>query len=149
MSEIDIHEIKTLLPHRYPFLLVDKVTEISLNESITAIKNVTVNEPFFNGHFPERAVMPGVLMIEALAQAGGILIMKSLQAEGINNALFLLAGVDKARFRRMVSPGDQLVMKVSVVISRKELWKFKAEGFVDDQLAVNTEFTVLRAPADD
>ncbi len=144
MSDIMyIDDIKNHLPHRYPFLLVDRVTDFVENKSIAAIKNVTINEPFFNGHFPQKSVMPGVLQIEALAQASGILMMKSLNVT-TEEGLFFLAGVDKARFKKMVIPGDQLLMTVEVLRARKSLWKFKGQITVDGEIACEAEFMNAR-----
>src|SRR5689334_17298815 len=115
---LDVHEILKLLPHRYPFLLIDRVLDIELGSTIVALKNVTMNEAFFNGHFPERPVMPGVLILEALAQAGGVLAYKSTNTTPSSGVLYYLAGIDNARFRRIVEPGDQLRLEVKVVRSK-------------------------------
>ena len=145
MSEvIDISGIKKYLPHRYPFLLVDRVLSMTLHERITAIKNVTVNEEFFNGHFPLQPVMPGVLIIEAMAQASGILLLRSMDAECTPENYFLLAGVDKARFKRMVVPGDQLKMEIEVIKARSKLWKFKGTATVDGELVCEAEFMNIK-----
>ena len=137
--------IRTYLPHRYPFLYIDKVIDVVPNESITALKNVTINEPFFQGHFPQRPVMPGVLLVEAMAQASGILTYKTLGVEpDFEKELFYLAGVDNCRFKRMVVPGDQLILKVSVLRHRRDLWKFKGEALVDGELACSAEFLNIR-----
>ncbi|HYF97598.1 MAG TPA: 3-hydroxyacyl-ACP dehydratase FabZ [Coxiellaceae bacterium] len=141
---MDINEIKKYLPHRYPFLLVDRVIAFEHDKSIVAIKNVTVNEPFFNGHFPFRPVMPGVLMIEALAQASGLLTLKTLGEEFTPGNLFLFAGVDNARFKRVVEPGDQLILEVEVLKRRRDLCKFKGIARVGDELACEAEFMTIR-----
>jgi 3-hydroxyacyl-[acyl-carrier-protein] dehydratase len=120
MNVIDIQQILKCLPHRYPFLLIDRVIELQEGKSLTAIKNVTFNEPFFNGHFPQHPVMPGVLIIEAMAQAGGILAYKSLPDD---DRLHLLAGIDNARFKQMVVPGDQLRLEVEFIRARGSIWK--------------------------
>lgn len=138
-SIVDIMEIFKLLPHRYPFLLVDRVIELKLGESLVAIKNVTVNEPFFTGHFPSKPVMPGVLILEALAQAGGILLYKSLGQSVKDGTLLLLAGVDNARFKRVVEPGDQLRLEVNFNRSKGKIWKIVARALVGDELACSAE----------
>jgi 3-hydroxyacyl-[acyl-carrier-protein] dehydratase len=137
---ISIVEIQRLLPHRYPFLLVDRVLAYTPNASITAIKNVTVNEPFFQGHFPGAPVMPGMLILEALAQAGGILIAKSLE-EPLGERLFMFTGVEKARFRRPVVPGDQLILQCEDVRRRMNLCKMRALATVDGQVAAEAELS--------
>ena len=125
MSEMLSEEIKQFLPHRYPFLLVDRVTECVPGESLTAYKNVTVNEPFFQGHFPNIAIMPGVLIIEALAQATGLLGFRTMSENPSDDLLYMLAGVDNVRFKRQVIPGDQILLKVSLVKRTRIIWKFK------------------------
>ena len=125
LESIDIERILTVLPHRYPFLLVDRVLDIKAGESVTALKNVTYNEPFFRGHFPELRVMPGVLVVEALAQAGGILLHFSSKNEG--RKLVFLSKVDNAKFRKPVIPGDQLILKVDLV-KRDQLLQHNLEG---------------------
>ena len=135
-----IQEIFKYLPHRYPFLLIDRILEIDLGVSLVAVKNVTINETFFNGHFPSRPVMPGVLILEALAQAGGVLAYKSTQTTFQDGGLYYLAGIDNARFRRIVEPGDQLRLEVKVVRSKREIWKLEGSAFVDKELACSAEF---------
>src|SRR3989338_364763 len=137
---IDHLEVRQYLPHRYPFLLVDKVLSYTLGESIVAIKNVTQNEPFFEGHFPGLPVMPGVLIVEALAQASGILMYKTFDRYPSNKDLFYLAGIDNTRFKRKVVPGDQLQLSVEVIRQRENLWKFKGEATVNGELACSSEF---------
>ena len=132
---MDIHEILAHLPHRYPFLLVDRVLEIEPNKSIHAYKNVTINEPFFVGHFPHHPVMPGVLIMEALAQAGGILAFKSLGEKPAPDTVFYFAGLDEVRFKRPILPGDQLHLHVEVERQMRGVWKFKGEARVDGQIA--------------
>ena len=144
MALFDIHEVKNYLPHRYPFLLVDKVIEEKVGEYIVGIKNVTINEDVFNGHFPGKAVMPGVLMVEALAQVSGILTFNTLGEEPDNGDLYFLAGLDNVRFKRMVVPGDQLQLRVEIITQRKSLWKFKGEATVDGELACTAEFMNIR-----
>jgi len=134
---MDIQKIQSLLPHRYPFLLVDRVIEVEPGKRLVAIKNVTVNEPFFQGHFPSKPVMPGVLLIEAMAQATGLLAMES--AEVPKEAIYYLVGVDKARFKRPVVPGDQVVMAVEVLKHRREIWVFAAEAKVKDSMVASAE----------
>lgn len=139
MSEMYIEEIKSLLPHRYPFLLVDRVLEIIPGESLTAIKNITVNEPQFTGHFPQQPIMPGVLMVEAMAQAAGILAFRTDNIVPDENSTYYLAGVDKTRFKRPVVPGDQLRMEIKLLKSKRGIWVFEGKAYVEDQLAVSTE----------
>ncbi len=133
--EMDIKEILEHLPHRYPFLLVDRVLAIEPGKSIHAYKNVTVNEPFFVGHFPHHPVMPGVLIMEALAQAAGILSFKTLGEKPTPGNVFYFAGIDEARFKRPVMPGDQLNLHVEIERQMRGVWKYKAEARVDGQLA--------------
>ena len=131
LGTADIHEILKLLPHRYPFLLVDRVIDCKPGESITAVKNVTINEPFFVGHFEVQPVMPGVLIIEAMAQAAGLLSYATVGATKIR-PLYYLVGVDNTRFRRTVVPGDQLVLKVYIEKEKRGIWKYRGEAFVDE-----------------
>ncbi len=145
---MDIHHILKRLPHRYPFLLVDRVLEIEEGVRIKALKNVTINEPFFGGHFPGRPVMPGVLMLEALAQAAALLAFKSM-ADGLGeNSVYYFVGIDGARFKRPVEPGDQLVLEVELVRVKSRIYKFKARATVDGALAVEAELmcTMRNAP---
>lgn len=132
---MDVKEIKEYIPHRYPFLLVDRVTELELGKTITAIKNVSINEPFFNGHFPDFPVMPGVLIVEAMAQAAGILGFKTQDKKPADGSIYLFVGVDDVRFKRQVVPGDQLEMKVDYVSDRRGIWKFQCAAYVEGQLA--------------
>ena len=133
--EMDILGILEHLPHRYPFLLVDRVVEMELGKSIHAYKNVTINEPFFVGHFPHHPVMPGVLIMEALAQAAGILSFKSLGEKPSPDTVFYFAGIDEARFKKPVLPGDQLHLHIVIDRQMRGVWKFKGEARVDGQLA--------------
>ncbi|MBW5802314.1 3-hydroxyacyl-ACP dehydratase FabZ [Coxiella endosymbiont of Ornithodoros amblus] len=144
MNVMNITEIKKYIPHRYPFLLIDRVIKIEKDKSLVAIKNVTVNEPFFTGHFPVRPVMPGVLIIESLAQAAGILIVKSLNLPEDHKDIYFFAGVDNARFKRVVEPGDQLTLEVKVLKVHRGLWKFEGKATVDDQLACKAELMTIK-----
>jgi 3-hydroxyacyl-[acyl-carrier-protein] dehydratase len=134
----DIKEIMDLLPHRYPFLLVDRILEMEAGKRIVGIKNVTINEPFFQGHFPGSPIMPGVLIIEAMAQTWGILVFSSEPAmAGSKNILFL--GIDNARFRKPVYPGDQLRFELQAINLKRSIWKFKGEAFVNGELVAEAE----------
>ena len=135
---IDVREIMRYLPHRYPFLLVDRVTEFVANERIKAIKNVTINEPFFMGHFEQYPVMPGVLIIEALAQAAGILSIRS-EGERPENELYFFVGIDNARFKRQVVPGDQLTLEVEQLAMKRGIAKYNARALVDGQVACEAQ----------
>ena len=136
---LDIHAIMKQLPHRYPFLLVDRVLDCVPGETLTALKNVTINEPFFPGHFPQRPVMPGVLILEAMAQATGLLAFASIGAAPDSNELYYFVGIDKARFRAPVEPGDQIIFKVRVLASKRGMWKFAGTAEVDGQVAAEAE----------
>lgn len=134
----EISEIMNLLPHRYPFLLVDKVLEMEEGKRIVSIKNVSINEPFFQGHFPGSPIMPGVLLIEAMAQTWGILVLNSERGKaGSKNVLFL--GIDKARFRKPVYPGDQVRFELEALNFKRSIWKFKGKAFVEDSLVAEAE----------
>ena len=135
----DILEIMNLLPHRYPLLLVDKILEFEEGKSIICIKNVSFNEPFFNGHFPEYPVMPGVLILEALAQASGLLVFKTPSLCPPNESLYLFVGIDKARFKRPVVPGDQIELKVEMKKSKSGFAVFNASATVDKEVAASAE----------
>ena len=139
MNTIDIHEIQRLLPHRYPFLLVDRVIEYTPGEHLVAIKNITFNEPQFTGHFPQRVIMPGVLILESLAQATGLLAFKTADDVQSDNALYYLAGIDNARFKKPVEPGDQLRLEVKLVKNKRNFWKFSAEASVDGEMVVTAD----------
>ncbi|AET88908.1 MULTISPECIES: 3-hydroxyacyl-ACP dehydratase FabZ [Caballeronia] len=134
----DIHKILTLLPHRYPILLVDRVLELEPHKSIKAIKNVTINEPFFQGHFPTRPVMPGVLILEALAQTAALLTFAE-EPHDPAKTLYYFVGIDGARFKRVVEPGDQLVLNVNFERYMRGIWKFKARAEVDGATAAEAE----------
>jgi 3-hydroxyacyl-[acyl-carrier-protein] dehydratase len=139
LNEVEIREIFNLLPHRYPFLLIDRVLEVSSLDYIKAIKNVTINEPFFQGHFPDEPVMPGVLIVEAIAQAGGILYSKSHEPKsGIKN-MFYLAGLNNVKFKQMVVPGDQLNIHVKIIGHKGAFWRMDGEAFVDNKLVCSVE----------
>ncbi len=137
--QMNIHEILECLPHRYPFLLVDRVLELEPNKNIVALKNVTINEPFFPGHYPHHPVMPGVLIIEAMAQVAALLVFKSGEVKQDGNSVYYFAGIDGARFKRPVTAGDQLIFKVSLTRSVRGIFKFSAIAEVDGQLAAEAE----------
>ncbi|MGH8247737.1 MAG: 3-hydroxyacyl-ACP dehydratase FabZ [Gammaproteobacteria bacterium] len=139
MKSFDISQIQNLLPHRYPFLLIDRVVDFVPMERIRAIKNVTINEPFFTGHFPQKPLMPGVLIIEAMAQAAAILGELSGAEAHAEGVLYYLVGVDNARFRRTVSPGDQLLIEVTFQTVRRNIWKFSATTRVGDTLVASAD----------
>ena len=136
---MDIHQILKHLPHRYPFLLVDRVLELETGKRIRALKNVTINEPFFTGHFPYRPVMPGVLMLEAMAQAGALMAFDSLGVLPDDQTVFYFAGIDGARFKRPVEPGDQLILEAELDRARAGIYKFKARAKVGDEVACEAE----------
>lgn len=136
---MDIHAILKQLPHRYPFLLVDRVVELESNKRIRAIKNVTFNEPYFMGHFPGRPVMPGVLMLEALAQAAGLLAFDAMGQVPDENNIYYFVGIDSARFKRPVEPGDQLILEASIDRVRGGIWKFKGVARVGEEVACEAE----------
>lgn len=135
MSSVDINKILTLLPHRYPFALVDRVLDYKPYDYLTAIKNVTMNEPYFTGHFPENPIMPGVLMLEALAQAGGLLANLSREAKEGYEFFHFFAGIDEAKFKHVVVPGDQLMMHVKLITQKGAFWRVRGEVHVEDKLA--------------
>ncbi len=143
LNTIEIQEIMALLPHRYPFLMIDRVIDFTPGESLTAIKNVTVNEPIFTGHFPTMPIFPGVMILEAMAQATGILGFKTV-SERKENELYLFAGIDEARFKKPVVPGDQLVLEVKFLKERRNMWKFYAEAKVDGQVVCTAELMCAR-----
>ena len=139
MNRIDIHKVLHLLPHRYPFLMIDRVLDYTKGESLTAIKNVTINEPFFPGHFPHRPVMPGVMVIEAMAQACGILSSLSDEPMANEKGIFLFVGIDKARFKRQVEPGDQLRFEVRIIRKLRGIWMYQGSATVADELCCSAE----------
>jgi len=136
---MDIHEILAHLPHRYPMLLVDRVLECEPGKRILAIKNVTINEPFFSGHFPHHPVMPGVLVVEAMAQAAAILSFRTLGTKPDDKSVYYFVGIDGARFKRPVTPGDQLVLEVLLERSVRGIWKFDAKARVGEALAAEAK----------
>ena len=138
-TSMDINQILDHLPHRYPFVLVDKVLSYELGKSIDAIKNVTINEPFFPGHFPHYPVMPGVLVVEALAQSAAILSFKTLNEKPNDHSVYYFVGIDKARFKKPVIPGDQLKLNVSIERTIKGIWKYKGIAMVEDEIAAEAE----------
>ncbi len=149
MQELKINEIMKLLPHRYPFLLIDRVTEIVPNEKVSAYKNVTFNEQFFQGHFPAAPVMPGVLIIEAMAQTGIVLVVHSLGIDTEKEKkVYLFTGIEKAKFRRPVVPGDKLVIECSNLQKKMQLWKMDAKAYVDGQLVAEATLTATSANAE-
>lgn len=140
MSIIDINEIKKYIPHRYPFLLVDRIIELEEGKRVVGLKNVTVNEPFFPGHFPHSPVMPDVLIIEALAQAAAVLAFKTEGTTPDPDAMVYFASVDNVRFKRPVVPGDQLILEAEIVRTIRNIWKFKGVARVDGEVATEAEF---------
>ena len=132
---MDVCEIREYLPHRYPFLLVDRVVELEPGKTIVAYKNISVNEPFFDGHFPDKPVMPGVLIVEALAQTAGILGFRTMNKRPADGSIYYLVGADDVRFKRPVVPGDRLQLEASVVTEKRGIWKFDCRATVDGELA--------------
>lgn len=146
MKTMNIGEIKKFLAHRYPFLLVDKVLDYEAGKHLTAVKNVTINEPFFQGHFPDYPVMPGVLIMEALAQATGLLGFKTMDEDPSEEKLYLFVGIDGARFKRQVVPGDVLTLQVELIKRARSIWKFECKALVDGELAASA--TIMCAATD-
>ena len=138
-TQMDIHEILEYLPHRYPFLLIDRVLSCEPGKEIVALKNVSINEPFFTGHFPHHPVMPGVLVVEALAQASAILAFKTTGTKSTDDSIYYFVGIDKARFKKPVCAGDQLILKVSVLRVMRGLWKFACRAEVADEVVAEAE----------
>jgi 3-hydroxyacyl-[acyl-carrier-protein] dehydratase len=138
---VDIEEIMSIIPHRYPFLLIDKVVDLNTNESATGIKNVTINEPFFVGHFPKKPVMPGVLIIEALAQTACVLVAKSGHTSA--DSLVYFTSIEEAKFRQMVVPGDQLRLRVNIVKNRLKLWKMEGSAMIGDKVVAEAKFSAM------
>lgn len=147
-TQMNVNEIIKHLPHRYPFLLVDRILECKVNEYILGVKNVTINEPFFAGHFPAKPVMPGVLILESLAQAAGILAYRSTDWDP-KTSLFYLGAIDKVKFKKIVSPGDQLMLKINVTHRRTNVWKFKGEALVDGKVVCSMEMTSTEGKVSD
>jgi len=139
MSSMDIHEILNYLPHRYPFLLVDRVISLEEGKEITAVKNVTINEPFFPGHFTYYPVMPGVLLVEALAQAAAILSFKTMGSKPSDDSVYYFAGIDNVRFKKPVSPGDQLILKVKIDRIMRGIWKYSAQALVENAVVAEAD----------
>lgn len=139
MDTLDIHEVLKYLPHRYPFLMIDRVLECVPGKSLTALKNVTYNEPFFQGHFPQRPIMPGVMILETMAQATGILAFRTTDTRPSATLLYYLVGIDNARFKQPVEPGDQLVVKVVSDRHLRGLWKFTAQAYVNDRVVASAD----------
>lgn len=139
-SIIDVEKIKKILPHRYPFLLVDRVLEVEEGKRIKTLKNITVNESFFQGHFPSKSVMPGVLIIEAFAQSAALLGALGFdENRASEDDLYYLVGVDKTRFRKPVGPGDQLILDVEFITVKRNIWKFQANAYIDSKLVASAE----------
>jgi 3-hydroxyacyl-[acyl-carrier-protein] dehydratase len=142
IGPLNVHDIMALLPHRYPFLMIDRVEDIVLGESATGIKNVTINEPFFQGHFPDQAVMPGVLLVEAMAQTAAALVMYTLGKEAHGKLVYFMT-IDEARFRKPVVPGDTVRIQVTRIQNRRSVWKFKGEALVGDTLVANASYSAM------
>jgi len=141
-TAVDVMEIMKMIPHRYPFLLIDKVVDIRKDESAVGIKNVTINEPFFQGHFPRQAVMPGVLIIESMAQTAAILVVETLEGAAAGKIVYFMS-VDNARFRKPVFPGDCLRVHVTKLRNRRNVWKFQAQVKVDEKLVAEATFSAM------
>ena len=142
-TSMDIHEILDHLPHRYPFVLTDKVISLELGKEITAIKNVTINEPFFPGHFPYHPVMPGVLIVEAMAQAAAILSFKTMDTKPSEESVYYFAGIDKARFKKPVGPGDQIILNVKIDRVLKGIWKYSGTAKVFDEVVAEASMMCI------
>jgi len=140
---MDIDEIKQYLPHRYPFLLVDRVIELNVGDSIVALKNISYNEAWATGHFPDKPIFPGVLLVEAMAQAAGILGFKTMDKKPVDGSMYLFVGADKLRFKRPCIPGDQVMLRAKIISDRRGIWKFDVSADVDGQLCASA--TILCA----
>lgn len=150
INTLDVQEIMRYLPHRYPFLMIDKVIDYQVGEYLTAIKNVTINEPFFQGHFPQKAVMPGVMILEAMAQATGILGFKTENiAPDDNSSLYYFVGIDSARFKQVVVPGDTLEIRVTFVRARRGIYAFSGKAYVDGKVVCTADLMCTRRPVDE
>ncbi len=147
-TDINIQEIKRLIPHRYPFLFVDKVRDFTPSTSAVGIKNVTMNEPHFQGHFPSQPVMPGVAIVEAMAQTAGIMVSKSLELED-SGALVYFLSIDNCKFRHLVSPGDVLELHVTVIRGRGKIWKFHGDAIVDGKVVTEADFAAMIIPPEE
>lgn len=145
---MNINEVRNFLPHRYPFLMIDRVLDFEVGKHLTAIKNVTFNEPQFTGHFPAQPIMPGVLIVEALAQATGILAFKSEVGKPVDGQIYMLVGVDKVRFKRTVEPGDQITLRVEVITVKRGMWKFDCKATVDGQLITSATLMCTQKAAE-
>jgi 3-hydroxyacyl-[acyl-carrier-protein] dehydratase len=143
LPQVDLLEIRRLIPHRYPFLLIDRLVNVRPQESAVGIKNVTANEPFFEGHFPTRPVMPGVLIIEAMAQTAAVLVVKGMDLAEDHGLLVYFMSVDKARFRHPVTPGDRLELHVAVTRGREKVWRFNGRGVVDGTVVAEADFMAM------
>jgi 3-hydroxyacyl-[acyl-carrier-protein] dehydratase len=142
-NSMDIHEILEHLPHRYPFVLIDRVISMELGKEITALKNVTINEPFFPGHFPHHPVMPGVLIVEAMAQAAAVLSFKTMGAKPSDDSVYYFAGIDSARFKKPVSPGDQVILNVKIDRILKGIWKYIGVARVDGVIVAEAQMMCI------
>jgi len=142
-TSMDIHEILQHLPHRYPFVLIDRVVSLELGKEITAIKNVSVNEPYFPGHFPYHPVMPGVLIVEAMAQAAAILSFKTMDTKPSDDSVYYFAGIDSARFKKPVSPGDQIILNVKIDRILKGIWKYTGVARVDGVVVAEAQMMCI------
>ncbi|ADI29706.1 MULTISPECIES: 3-hydroxyacyl-ACP dehydratase FabZ [Methylotenera] len=142
-TSMDIHEILEHLPHRYPFVLIDRIVSLELGKEITALKNVTINEPFFPGHFPHHPVMPGVLIVEAMAQAAAVLSFKTMGAKPSDDSVYYFAGIDSARFKKPVSPGDQVILNVKIDRILKGIWKYSGVARVDGVVVAEAEMMCI------
>ncbi|MEM0988499.1 MAG: 3-hydroxyacyl-ACP dehydratase FabZ [Pseudomonadota bacterium] len=147
-TRADLARIKRMIPHRYPFLLIDRVEEIVKNTSAIGVKNVTNNEPFFQGHFPDKPIMPGVLVVEAMAQTAGVLVVETLEMIDQGLLVYFMT-LDKTRFRRLVEPGDVLELHVKILRGRGKIWKFWAEAKVGDDIAAEAEYSAMIITQDD
>lgn len=143
ITSMDVHEILNHLPHRYPFMLVDRVLSLEVGKEIVAVKNVSMNEPFFPGHFPYHPVMPGVLIVEAMAQAAAILSFKTMETKPSDDSVYYFAGIDSARFKKPVSPGDQLILKVRIDRVLRGIWKYSGQALVDDVVVAEAEMMCI------
>lgn len=141
-EKLDINEILKLLPHRYPFVMVDRILEIELGVKIVGLKNISMNEPYFQGHFPAQPVMPGVLILEGMAQVGGILGILSFPEKVGSERIFYFAGVDRARFRRPVTPGDQLIFELTILKRKSKILKLEGKAFVDEKLVAEAQLMI-------